>query len=606
MKISIVLITQNHLELVKLCLERIKQYCNDPYELIVVDNGSDNEVKEYLEKQTNIQLIQNKKNQGIAKAYNQGTKLATGDCILYLNHYSLLMKNSLDSMIHCLYSHENAGLVGPVSNDISGYQRINIPYSEIPDTEAFADYNRLQNFGGSQQVFRLLGHCLLVKKEVLADIGLFDEAFGLGTYEDDDLCYRAVTQGYELYIALDAFVHYISPMTLADFDRDEFFSRLKTNKQKAIDKWGFDITDFLLKIRNEITISLCMIVKNEEKTLPRCLDSVQDLVDEIIIVDTGSSDHTKAIARGYTDKVYDFVWIDDFAAARNFSFSHATMEYIFWLDADDYLKAADQEKLLDLKKNLDPAVDAVTMHYHLGFDQYGNVTSSLRRNRLVKRSKHFIWIGVVHEYLAVHGYSINSDVAVTHDRMHKESRRNLMIYERLLASGSQFSPRDTYYFANELYEHGHYEKAIEYYTMFMQSGQGWIEDVLAACRKMAECYKNLGDRENEVLSLLRAFSYEVPRADIACRLGFSFMERGQFKQAAFWYKLATELEKPAESWGFIDHACWTWLPHLQLCVCYDRLGEYQLAYKHNEIAGTWLPDDERIQYNRKYLEGKLK
>ena len=82
-----------------------------------------------------------------------------------------------------------------------------------------------------------------------------------------------------------------------------------------------------------ITISLCMIVKNEERILKRCLDSVRDLVDEIIIVDTGSTDATKWIAAGYTDKIYDFTWNDDFSAARNFAFSKATKEYIYSADA---------------------------------------------------------------------------------------------------------------------------------------------------------------------------------------------------------------------------------------------------------------------------------
>ena len=76
-----------------------------------------------------------------------------------------------------------------------------------------------------------------------------------------------------------------------------------------------------------VTVSLCMIVKNEEKHLPRCLDSVRDLVDEIVIADTGSTDRTVEIARRYTEQVYGFPWRDDFAAARNFSFSKASMEY---------------------------------------------------------------------------------------------------------------------------------------------------------------------------------------------------------------------------------------------------------------------------------------
>ena len=86
-----------------------------------------------------------------------------------------------------------------------------------------------------------------------------------------------------------------------------------------------------------ISISLCMIVKNEAEILARCLDSLVGLMDEIIIVDTGSTDDTKEIARQYTDLVYDFSWCDDFAAARNFSFSKATKEYIYAPDAHEVL-----------------------------------------------------------------------------------------------------------------------------------------------------------------------------------------------------------------------------------------------------------------------------
>ena len=94
------------------------------------------------------------------------------------------------------------------------------------------------------------------------------------------------------------------------------------------------------------TISLCMIVRNEEKVLARCLESVRGCVDEIIIVDTGSSDGTKEIAARFTDKIYDFEWIDDFSAARNYSFEQATGDYLLWLDADDVLLPADAEALL--------------------------------------------------------------------------------------------------------------------------------------------------------------------------------------------------------------------------------------------------------------------
>ncbi len=125
-----------------------------------------------------------------------------------------------------------------------------------------------------------------------------------------------------------------------------------------------------------ITVSLCMIVKNEEDVLARCLESVSDLMDEMIILDTGSTDDTKAVAGRFTENVHDFQWIDDFAAARNAAFEKATMEYIFWLDADDVLEEKDRMKFAVLKKSLDPSVDSVTMEYHLAFDEYGECVLS--------------------------------------------------------------------------------------------------------------------------------------------------------------------------------------------------------------------------------------
>ena len=78
-----------------------------------------------------------------------------------------------------------------------------------------------------------------------------------------------------------------------------------------------------------------MIVRDEENNLPHCLESVQGLFDEIVVVDTGSTDRTIEIARSFGAKVFDFVWVDDFAAARNAALAHATGDYAFWLDADD-------------------------------------------------------------------------------------------------------------------------------------------------------------------------------------------------------------------------------------------------------------------------------
>ncbi|WP_426448061.1 glycosyltransferase [Paenibacillus sp. S-38] len=357
-----------------------------------------------------------------------------------------------------------------------------------------------------------------------------------------------------------------------------------------------------------ITISLCMIVRNEQATLARCMDSVRDAVDEAVIVDTGSADATREIAGAYTDKVISFPWIGDFAAARNASFRHATCDYILWLDADDVLAPEDAEKLRELKSRLDPSVDSVTMPYLLSFDERGRAVYSLRRNRLVKRSRQFQWIGCVHEYLEVSGNILHSDIAVRHQPVERPGRsgRNLAIYERKLASGEAFTPRDRYYYANELRDHGRWKQAAEQYEQFLSEGLGWAEDCIQACGKLADCYHELGQRERFAESALRSFRYGMPRAEHCCRLGYHFLQSGELEAAVFWYETAARLNRPGSRWAILNEACWSWLPHLQLCVCYDRLGDYARAYEHNRQALAYLPKDPRMLANQAYLEGRLK
>src|SRR5262249_58698262 len=104
-------------------------------------------------------------------------------------------------------------------------------------------------------------------------------------------------------------------------------------------------------------VSLCMIVKDEEANLPACLDSAVDLVDEVVVVDTGSADNTRAVAARYGARVVDFAWCDSFAAARNESLRHATGDWVLWLDADDRLDEANRLKLGSLLRSL-PDEDA--------------------------------------------------------------------------------------------------------------------------------------------------------------------------------------------------------------------------------------------------------
>jgi glycosyltransferase involved in cell wall biosynthesis len=351
------------------------------------------------------------------------------------------------------------------------------------------------------------------------------------------------------------------------------------------------------------TVSLCMIVKNEESTLEKCLMSVQDIVDEIIIVDTGSTDGTKEVAKKYTDCIHDFVWIDDFSAARNFSFDKATKDYVLWLDADDILQPSDCEKFKALKGTLDSSIDAVMMKYNTGFDTQGNVTFSYFRERLVKRTCQFHWCEPVHEYIETSGNIINSDICITHTKTtYTPTARNISIYEKLLQQKKELSPRGLYYYARELKDNGRYSDAIQYFNRFLQFGKGWVEDNITACAELALCFGEEGKPEQQFLALIRSFLYDTPRAEICCQIGYIYKARNDFQKAAFWFELATTLKKPENSWSFIQSDSWGYVPCIELSVCYDHLGRISEAEQFNELAGQYKLNDPSVEYNRVYFK----
>jgi GT2 family glycosyltransferase len=606
LKTSIIILAHNQVDLTKRCIESIRRNTREEYELIVVDNGSTDGTADYLRQQSDVVAIFNGENLGFPKGCNQGARVASGEYLLFLNNDTVVTRGWLGRMLKVFIEREMVGLVGPVSNYVSGYfQRIPVDYRE-PDEEleTFAKEHARINDGLVREVYRLAGFCLLAKKSVLDRVGLFDERFGIGTYEDDDLCLRVSEAGYKLYVALDAYIHHEGHATFTMTDGLDMNAIMAENWRIANEKWGFNLSEHIFSKKIHPTISLCMIVKDEEAVIGRCLDSVKDLVDEIVIVDTGSSDNTKAIVKRYTDRVFDFQWVDDFSAARNFSFDQARMDYILWLDADDVLDKENREKFVRLRSELEHWVDAVSMLYHLSFDQNGSPTHSLRRHRLVKRINRFRWQGAVHEYLQVGGHVVESDVAVSHMPVERDPDRNLAIYEKKLAKGETLTPRDLYYFANECLDHGLHEKAIRYYQQFLEGGGGWVEDEIAACGKIADCYLALGDRKKSLESVLRSFHYDVPRAENCCRLGYLFLLEGEHEKAVYWYERALEAVKPRQ--GMINHACHTWLPHIQLCVCYDKLGQFEKAYYHNEMAALFNPDSPYVRHNREYLETRIR
>lgn len=162
-----------------------------------------------------------------------------------------------------------------------------------------------------------------------------------------------------------------------------------------------------------------MIVRNEERNLAECLTPVAHLFDEIVIVDTGSHDATVEIARRFTPRVHTFEWCDDFAAARNESLQHATGDWIFWLDADDRLDAANVERLASLLNSLNEQPRAFMMDTHCQSVETWEEARLITHPRLFRRHPQLAWRGRVHEQVtpcpSTLGYELHwSDVQIEH------------------------------------------------------------------------------------------------------------------------------------------------------------------------------------------------
>lgn len=351
------------------------------------------------------------------------------------------------------------------------------------------------------------------------------------------------------------------------------------------------------------TISLCMIVKNEELHIARCLDSIAKLVDEIIIVDTGSTDKTVEIVSHYTSNVYSYTWKDDFSDARNYSFSKASMDYCMWMDADDILEETEMDKFLQLKQSLSPDTDIVMMKYNTAFDEAGTPSFFYFRERWIRNCSKYRWIGVLHEVIPPSGSIIYSDIAICHKKMNTGNPdRNLKIYQKLLADGKSLEPRQQYYYGRELYYHKEYEEAVSVFEQFLLSPEGWVENKIEACSICADCYNHLGQEHSALMTLLRSMSFDLPRAELCCDIGKYFLEHGNYHNAIYWYETALHTPKNEYAGGFILPDCYDYIPLLQLCVCYDKMGDRQKAKEYNERAGICKPYSKAYLYNKNYFD----
>lgn len=343
-----------------------------------------------------------------------------------------------------------------------------------------------------------------------------------------------------------------------------------------------------------ITISLCMIVKNESQVLARCLDSLAGLMDEIIIVDTGSVDDTKAIAARYTDKVYDFVWQDDFSAARNFSFSKASMEYIYAPDADEYMDPENQKTFLDLKKVLLPEIEIVQMHY-LTPDTHNTIqnTRSELRPKLFRRLRTFTWIDPIHETVRLDPVVFDSDIIIRHLPENAHEKRDFSIFEKSIKKTGHLSPRIVSMYEKELLKCGDFNDFMNAISYFEEL---YSQEITPEYSSILAHYYRLAGKTDDFFSVALKNIASAPCSEICCELGTYYLDKSCWEDALLFYTNALEETSPvliAEASGII--------PLSAIAKCYrlaaseepSQSDEYsRLASLYEKKASEWkLPED---------------
>ena len=335
-----------------------------------------------------------------------------------------------------------------------------------------------------------------------------------------------------------------------------------------------------------ITISVCMIVKNEEKVLARCLNSLAGIAEETIIVDTGSTDATKEIARRYTDKVYDFEWIDDFAAARNFSFSKAGMEYIYVADADEVLDEPERQRFLQLKRTLDRSVEIVQMLYtnQLEFGTTYNYDEELRP-KLYRRLREFVWQEPLHEAVRLEPVILDTNIRVRHAPVSTHAERDFSVITRAIERDGDLSGHLTGMYARELMISGakeDFERAIPFFLKKLETATSEAPLKQAMC-VLVRAARLVGDTELFFQCALKNVALEKPSSEVCFELGEYYFSRDNICEAQLWYYNAIYETEPELNLT----ACGS-LPAGRLAECHERLGNSAEAKRYRGLEKEFL------------------
>ena len=350
-----------------------------------------------------------------------------------------------------------------------------------------------------------------------------------------------------------------------------------------------------------MNFSFCLITKNEEKNIEKCLEPIKNLNMEIVVVDTGSTDRTKELAGKYTNRIYDFEWVNDFSKARNFAIEKASNDYVFFLDSDEFTTDYDLKKLFEYAKDFPGAIGQITRRNKC-FSQNGDCIYVDYVERFFNR-KLFYYTGSIHEQVTSRNNApleaYHMDWTVYHEGYYltpEELKNKGLRNAAMLLKELEDNKDDPYiyYQLGQSYElFNDYEKALYYYEQGLNlkpdSSIKYVEIMTIGYGGVLNSLK----KYNSALCLENRFPNYMRNADFVSMLAYAAMNSGNLVKAISLYKKATECKE------YDTEGANSFLSYHNLACIYKALGNYREAIASFEKA---LP----YERSKKALEEYIK
>lgn len=356
-----------------------------------------------------------------------------------------------------------------------------------------------------------------------------------------------------------------------------------------------------------MTVWMALIVKNEEQTLGRCLASLAGAVDEVVVVDTGSTDATLEVARRYTDQIHHFAWRDDFAAARQFAFEQTHGDWVGWADADDVVMGAEHIRSLVVTAPAD--VGAIHWRYAMDFNAVGQPQCQFWRERLVRNDGSYRWQGRIHETLVSQRQwrsERRPEVWVEHrspvEREPQRIQRNIALLEAELseAAGPDMpAPRLLFYLGREYASAGRNEDALATYQRYLAVAT-WDDERYLAQVAVAGLLRALNRLDEAIDSDLQAVKCKPRWPDAYFGLAQTAYFQARWPDVVHWCDVGRSLPTP-DTEHILDLAAsqHRWIIHYTNALYH--LGRPAEALAWTERALALRPDDPWHHHNRTFF-----